>query len=152
MKDFVLTDFYCHPKLKTIRDSMQLDSGVELISLEGLVRGYKVRVMESTQGEVRVIFRDVVYKRASEMPKELVRCYRRHRNPERVALSDGGSYETPYYCDNNNWVEQGICVIDSDGNIVTESFTVIDIPDDNSPAGWRRCILEDVKAVLDEIV
>lgn len=80
------------------------------------------------------------------MPKELLDCYRNHKNPEEIATSDGEEYETPYYCDMNNWLEEFIVVRDTEGKIVDDSYSeVIDFIDDNTPEGWKKALLEDIE-------
>lgn len=142
-KGVTVVEFSCPSDIGQINDSMQLDSGQELITLAGYVDGKTVTVSVKVHGEVRVIFRDQVYKAASQMPKELLDCYAKGKNPEQVALSDGKQYETPYYCDNNNWLEEDITIF-GPVSIIKETSDVVDVPEDNSYEGWKKVLIEDI--------
>lgn len=144
--NFTEKSFYCPTDIGNYGDSMQLDSGQELINLEGTKNGYNVEASVRVVGDVRVIFRDQVYRNAGRMPKELLDCYRNHKNPEEIATSDGEEYETPYYCDMNNWLEKFIVVRDAEGKVVDDSYNeVIDFIDDNTPEGWKKALLKDIE-------
>ena len=83
------------------------------------------------------------------MPDELLECYRKRLDPEILATSNGKKYKIPYYCNCNNWLEESIIVYDKNGKIVDDSFSeVIDFIDDNTPEGWKKMLLNDVKTVM----
>lgn len=146
--NLVVKDFYCPDGIEEIHDSMQLDSCQELLSIEGTVGNLSFEDKVIVRGHVRVIFRDQIYKAASKMPEELIRCYAEGKDPEEVAKSDGGKYETPYYCDENNWLSEEVVLRDKDGEIVYENDYVIDPPDDNTREGWKNYLLQTVREAI----
>ena len=138
---------------------MELDSGQELVRLECLTEnGYKAEAGVMVTGDVKVIFRDETYRCASNMPEELLDCFHNGTNPEDIIVSEGNGdkYETPYFCDMNNWLE--ICVTISNPENENEihlqaydTYDVIDFIEDNTPEGWKRFLLEQIEAALEEL-
>ena len=143
--NLVVKDYYCPNGIEEIHDSMQLDSAQELLSITGTAGELSFEDRVVVSGRVRVIFRNQVYKSASQMPVDLIRCYAEGNDPEEVAKSDGGEYETPYYCDENNWLSEEVVLRDKDGNIVYTDDHVIDPPEDNTREGWKAALLETVR-------
>lgn len=144
-------NFWADPDIGKYKDSMELDSGIVIVELTGEIDGYDVDADVKVTGDVRVIFRDQVYRSASRMPEELLKCYHDHKNPEETALSDGGEYETPYYCDMNNWLEQSIVIRDKDGKIVADDYQVTDFPEGGgTPDEWRNSLILDIAELLKE--
>ena len=151
-KEIILKDFFTMPFVEDLHDSMELESGDIVVSSHATVGNLSIEASVVVHGDVRVIFRDHVYRNAGRMPKELLKCYHDGTDPTEAALSDGGNYETPYYCDMNNWLEESIIVRDSENNIVDDSFNeVIDVIDDNTPDGWKKMILEDIASLIKEL-
>lgn len=146
---FDVKEFFCPPFIENVNDSMQLDSGQELVSLT-LVKGpFKVYAAVRVEGEVRVIFRDQTYRCASQMPGELIEAYRDGKGPKEVALADGGSYETPYEVIDNNWLETCVVVSDKDGILCdTLGGDVID-GDRDTAEGWFDFLADDATKGLE---
>ena len=143
-KQIKKTAIHIPDNIQELHDSMQLDSNQELIHLDTTFKDLKIEVSVMVYGRVKVIFRDSLYKAASQMPQELIECYKNGDDPETLALSDGRQYETPYICDENNWLEEIITVRDKDNKTADESCEVIDVPDDNSREGWEQSIIQDI--------
>lgn len=144
---FTPNDFVCCIT-KDVRDSMQLDSGQGVVFLRGKCDGLTVEASVKVQGRVRVIFRDRVYKCASRMPKELLDCYAAGDDPEKMAVSDGKEYETPYFADDTNWFELYVDIYNksrsASGQLLLSEYWVIDAPDDNSADGWQKFLAEAI--------
>lgn len=151
MKKIQIKNFFCPENIGFFQDSMQLDSGQELINLKVEIENLNIEASVRIYGDVRVIFRDNIYKCASQMPDELLECYRKRLDPEILATSNGKNYKIPYYCNCNNWLEESIIVYDKNGKIVDDSFSeVIDFIDNNTPEGWKKMLLHDVKTVMSQ--
>lgn len=149
--DITVDDFRCHENAADILDSMQLDSGQEFVSLEGHCGEVRFRIRVHVVGDVRVTFRDERYRHASDMPEELRDSYRGSCDRTALALSDGGTYDTPYRCDNNNWFEvemEVTCGRNDPEMPFAPDF--IDVPENNSPEGWKAYLLDIVKDTLTE--
>lgn len=142
--------FHCPDSIEQIRDSMQLDSSQELVSLSVRSGLLDITASVTVQGRVRVIFRDEVYRSASRMPSLLLECFRTGTDPAEAAPKDGHTYETPYYCDENNWFELAIVQRDRDGNVTDDSSLVIDVPDDNTAEGWKAFLTEEILSAIKE--
>lgn len=152
-RNITISSYFCPSDIGNYHDSMELDSGQELLCINATCSDLQIEAVVQVTGSVRVIFRDQVFKKSSDMPQELLECYHNGTDPEAVALSDGKEYETPYYCDENNWLEEFIIVRDSKGNIVNDTFSeVIDFIDDNTSEGWKKYLIDDIKKVLDEVL
>ena len=51
----------------------------------------------------------------------------------------------------NNWLEEVIIVHDKNGEIIDDSyFEATGIIDDNTPKGWKKMLLHDVKTVMSQ--
>lgn len=149
--EIVVEDYYCPDGIEEYRDSMQLDSNQELLSISGTVGDYTFENRVVVCGSVRVIFRDEIFKSASRMPKELLECYATGKDPEEVTVSDGKEYETPYFADDTNWFEEQPRVFDKNGDVVFEDYIVIDAPGGNTREGWKNYLLETIRTALKEL-
>lgn len=157
-KRYTETDFYCRDNIGAYNDSMELDSGQELVRLVCLTEeGYNAEASVEVVGEVKVIFRDEVYRCASDMPEELLDCYHNGTNPIDIIVSEGNGdkYETPYYCDMNNWLEVFVTIsipkLDNANELHIETSSCVIEPVNDTPEGWKQFLLEQIEAALEEL-
>lgn len=137
---------YVMPGIKNINDSMELDTDNGVVAeISGQIDGLRFEADVRVCGNVRVIFRDKTYKCASQMPKELLKAYHDGADPEEVAKADGKEYETPYYCDENNWFEEYLRIFDTDGKVFAEQYDVV-----NAPVNDLVVLVEDIINLYEE--
>ena len=94
--DFSVADF-----LLGVNDSMELDSGQEVASLETDGLYVSIRVA----GDVRVVFNDESYRASSQFPEELVELFHNGKawNDERVYVDNSNWFESFVYYKNPNY-------------------------------------------------
>ena len=111
-----------HINLLAINDSMELDSGQEVASLEIQQKGKtKVTITIEVQGCVKVDYKDNRYKCASQMPQELLDIFHNgYEDPEAIGLN----------VIENNWfeiyIEDGGLCVDSDV-VFVEGYSEIEL-------------------------
>lgn len=126
--------FHHYIDLSNINDSMELDSGQEIARLE---KGEYVVTLE-VHGSVRVLYKDNIYKCASQMPEELIQMFHNWK-PE---------YEDIVDCGMNNWFEMFLWEKGEDGEL--KWLGVSDVCDaEKSDAATLR---KDLEEYLDEAV
>ena len=114
--------------LSNINDSMELDSGLEIARLD---KG-KYAVTLEVCGSVRVLYKDNIYRNASNMPEELIQMFHNWR-PE---------YEEIVDCGMNNWFE--LFLWEKDKNEELYWLGVSDVCDaGKSDATTLRKVLEE---------
>lgn len=158
-KRYTETYFHCRENIGAYNDSMELDSGQELVRLVCLTEnGYKAEAGVMVTGDVKVIFRDETYRCASNMPEELLDCFHNGTCPEDIIVSEGNGdkYETPYFCDMNNWLEAFVTISNPENENeihlqAYDTYDVIDFIEDNTPEGWKRFLLEQIEAALEDL-
>ena len=125
IKDFF---FLREEDRKGVTDSLLLDSGQEILS--GKVRGFEVSVLVC--GDVRILWKEQIYKCASQFPEDLTEAIRNH------ALEDG-------CVSMNNWYETRLY---KEGKFLEEDIVDLDLHDMTEDDA-RNLILDTVSDWLD---
>ena len=116
--------------LSKLKNSMLLDSGQEVIALK--YKGYDISVRVC--GDVRVTYKDNLYKASSQMPEELLEKFR-----------DSSAYEDPdVTIIDNNWFE---AFIDKDGTWTGWSTVVDDFENES-----KEAIASSLMDMVDEYI
>ena len=124
--------------LFSINDSMEVESGTELARLD---TGEKVVTLE-IRGEVRVKYRDIVYKTPAQFPKELQDFFHK---------ADYSSHDIPdadtLDIIDNNWAEVFLWKKGKNGTLNwTGSSDVIDLGGFDNPADIYNFLYETLLA------
>lgn len=88
-----ITSFEINGKLKDYTDSLLFDSGTEVASATFEDNGLEINIILKICGDVRVLYKDIVYKSPSEFPEELKELIKK------------GEPNDDLYIDSNNWFE-----------------------------------------------
>ena len=122
------TIFHHHVDISNINNFMELDSAQEIARLEKC----KYVVTLEVRGDVRVCYKDSIYKCASNMPEELIQMFHDWQ-PEYEEIVDVGM---------NNWFEVFLWEKDKDGKLYWLGISdVCDV--ENEDAEDLRSSLED---------
>ena len=97
-------------KLASI-DTILVDSDTFVAALDIEIDGEKKKVEEYVTGEVKVTYKDDVFYKASDFPKELIELIK--QDPNETVIYEDGKEEPIYYVDSNNWVSE---VYDNENN------------------------------------
>ena len=114
--------FNLYEDLSDINDSMELESGQVIAEL--CSQYHKVELLVA--GEVRVVYKDDVYKSISQMPEELVRLFHDEKawlNKD-VYIDNNNWFEVVIYEDNGKWTGYGE-VVDCEGMNPEEIETLL---------------------------
>lgn len=97
--------FDCYEDLSDVNDSMELESGQIIAELNRLYHRVELRVV----GDVRVVYKDEVYKSVSQMPDELVQLFHWEKawENEDVYIDDNNWFEVLIYKDSGLWTGYG---------------------------------------------
>lgn len=131
LKDLKIKNEYIPDWILGIKDSMQLDSGQEACSLTAEYNGETINASVRVYGDVRVLYKDGIYKCASQFPEELLDFFAGKR-PDLAEEVD---------VVNNNWFE---LVFNDDSS---NGFVVDDLEEDTKD-GVRQWLLD---AIIDHL-
>lgn len=98
---FEISERYVPEWVLDIRDSMQLDSGIEVACLKARRDGHDYVLSVVVEGEVRVNYDGSTYRHANQMPRELLEYFG-------GAKEAVGNHEVDVR--DNNWFEEVIWV------------------------------------------
>ena len=131
------TKFICNIDLKDINSSMEMDSGQTIATYEKGDYLAELRVV----GDVRVLYKDEIYKHASDFPEELLKLFH-----------EGKAYEAEVNGEleigANNWFETFLYKKGKDGQWVWTGWS--DVTDDEGST--RKEIRDGLKEYISEYI